>query len=267
MRTKLLEFPNTKGQTLRGVLTLPQDAIEHAVLCIPGFERSGAAEKKFKALADALAKKGAAVLRFDFSGTGLSDGDFSETTLETQGKEFLHALNTFAQATKKDTVAVIAHSLGACVLAAHMHAVREYPGAIVLLAPALNQKELLRYWFVVAQMKKTNPAMEITWDNYTERLDEDTFLNDCARTDKMTKTNAIRPDYFLEMKDADFSHHFDAYEKRILHIHGTKDAIVPPESMTASLPNRVLVENGDHDLERPDFLAQWLPKAVDFLMR
>jgi hypothetical protein len=57
-------------------------------------------------------------------------------------------------------------------------------------------------------MKKNNPNLEITWNNYKDHLDEDAFLKDCSRTDKMTKANYIDSEYFMQSKDYDFSQKF-----------------------------------------------------------
>lgn len=76
-------------------------------------------------------------------------------------------------------------------MATQMNKIKEQIGKIVLIAPALNQRDLLRYWFVTGQMKKANPSIEITWQNYKDYLDEEDFLKDCQRDDKMTKANRI----------------------------------------------------------------------------
>ena len=81
----------------------------------------------------------------------------------------------------------------------------------------------------------------------------------------MMKENYIRPDYYLEAKDLDFSHSFDSLKEKILHVHGECDLKVPLESLSVEFPNRIIVSGGDHDLERPDFWEQWFPKAIDFL--
>lgn len=77
------------------------------------------------------------------------------------------------------------------MLATQINKIREQIGKIILIAPALNQRDLLRYWFVTGQMKKTNPSIEITWKNYKDNLNEEDFLKDCQRDDKMTKANYI----------------------------------------------------------------------------
>ncbi len=266
MKTKLLEFLNNENQILRGIITLPDEEIKKGVVCLHGFERCGTTEKKFKILAGILAENMIATFRFDFSGCGLSDGAFKLTTIEKQGKEFLHATNIFQKEIGKRNINIIAHSLGACVFATQIEKLKSFIEKIILIAPALNQKDLLRYWFVVSQMKKINPQQEITWQNYTDYLREEDFIKDCQRNDKMTKANYIQPDYFLQGKDIDFSKDFIGFNSNILHIHGSKDAAVPIESLHIKFDNQIIIENGDHDLEKPTQMEQWILKAKDFLL-
>ncbi len=250
---------------LRGVLNLPKEKPTKSVIFLHGFERCSTTEKKFKALADHLTEKGVASLRLDFPGCGLSDGDFSATTITRQGGDLLKAIPIFLRETGNEKINIVAHSLGACVLAGVIEKIKNQLEKIVLLAPALNQKELLRYWFVTSQMKKTSATEETTWQNYRQNLDEKAFEEDCSRTDKMTKVNYIKADYFLEGEGIDFSAMLEEYDSKILHVHGSKDVAVPPESLSFEFSNRIMVKNGDHDLEKPNHIDQWLSKAEDFL--
>ncbi len=93
------------------------------------------------------------------------------------------------------------------------------------------------------------------------------FPKDCERTDKMTKANYIDSKYFLEAKDFDFSNKFDFMKDKVLHIHGSKDIAVPIESLNTKFGNQIIIENGDHDLEKPNQVEQWKNKAVDFLLK
>lgn len=138
---------------------------------------------------------------------------------------------------------------------------------MLLISPALNQKELLRYWFVTSQMKKIDPDLEITWDNYKQYLDESAFQKDCQRNDKMTKKNYIESGYFMEGKDLDLLDKFRDPDLKILHVHGTTDKAVPIESLNIGFDDQIIIENGDHDLERPDQLDQWKNKALEFLLK
>jgi uncharacterized protein len=265
MQTQLLEFHNKNDQTLRGILNLPKASVKHLVICLHGFERCSSTEKKFKRLADELLKKNIACLRLDFSGSGLSNGEFRDTTIERQAGEFAQAFQKLKDELGAVKISVAAHSLGACVLAKRNASLKEKIHKIVLLAPALNQKELLRYWFVVSQMKKAAFNQEITWQNYEQFLNEKDFIADCQRTDKTVKANYISADYFLENQQYDYSQEFEGWQDKILYIHGDQDEAVPLESLNVEFRNKIIVRGGDHDLEKPWMIEQWLDKAVGFL--
>ncbi len=267
MKTQLLEIPNGGNQNLRGIVSFPDSKIQKGIICLHGFERCSTTEKKFKALSDSLVKNGIAVLKLDFSGCGLSDGDFSYTTIENQANDFVIALRKLKEEIGHEKISVVAHSLGACVLATKIDEIKEEIEKIILIAPALNQKDLMRYWFVTSQIKKSNPEVKITWKNYKQHLDESAFQKDCERGDKMTKANYIEARYFQEAKDFDFSDKFDSVKDQILHIHGAKDIAVPIESLNVKFDNQILIENGDHDLEKPNQLEQWKKEVVDFLLK
>jgi esterase/lipase len=267
MKTQLLEISNNENQNLRGIISLPDAEIQKGIICLHGFERCSTTEKKFKALSDSLVENMMAVLRLDFTGCGLSDGDFKYTTIENQANDFVIALRKLKEEIGQEKISVVAHSLGACVLATKIDEIKEEIEKIILIAPALNQKDLMRYWFVTSQMKKSNPEIEINWQNYKQYLDESAFQKDCERTDKMTKANYIEARYFQEAKDFDFSNKFDFMKDRILHIHGSKDVAVPIESLNTTFDNQIIIKNGDHDLEKPNQLEQWEKEVVDFLLK
>lgn len=294
MQTKLVEFKNQDNETLRGIMTLP-DAKPKAgaiflqgfevdatlpsravsvgnpgtasagAIFLQGFERNATVEKKAKFMAGELAKNNIASLRFDAAGCGLSDGDFSKITLKGRARELLTALDVFQNQCGGLKINFVAHSLGMCPLAMVFEKIKNLINRMVFIAPALNQKDLMRFYFVRDSMKKRGDQTKITWGNYKQYLNDEEFLQDCARAGKMVRENYINPDYFLEAKDLDFSRSFDAIKDRILHVHGEFDLSVPLESLAVVFPNRLIVPGGDHDLERPDFWDQWFPKAVDFL--
>ncbi|EKD66177.1 MAG: hypothetical protein ACD_49C00060G0019 [uncultured bacterium (gcode 4)] len=267
MKTKLTEFTNSEWETLRWIISLPESEINWWVICLSGFERSATTEKKFKTLADKITSKMLATLRFDFSGLGLSDGDFRFTTIEKQGQDLLSAIENLEKEIWNSKINIVAHSLGACVLASQIEKIKDKIGKIILISPALNQKELLRYRFTSGQMKKINPILEINWQNYQTYLNEWEFLKDCEKTGKMSKANYINSPYFLINKDIDFSSNFKDFNSQILHIHGNKDIAVPFESLSIDFINKIIVENWDHDMERPDQFDKWINEAVEFLVK
>lgn len=263
MKTKLVEFNNQDGEILRGIITIPGGGIKGGVVFVHGFERNATVEKKFKKMADALAARGIASFRFDFSGCGLSDGDFSKMTIASRAGELLESIAIFQKEFNFEKIHFVAHSLGACVLAKALKNIKLPINKIVLIAPALNQKDLLKFYFA----RDNNPNIGISWQNYKQYLDEEKFLKDCARADKMTGQNYIHPDYFIEAKDLDFSADFEKIKDKVLYIHGDGDDKVPLESLNVKFENRIIVSGGDHDLERPDFWDKWFGKTVDFMAK
>lgn len=261
MKTKLVEFKNKDKDILRGILSLSNTPSSKAVLMCGGFERSATTEKKFKALTDELNKANVPSLRFDYTGCGLSDGEFSKVSVKRMGSELQKAIKILKQKTKSEEVIIVGHSLSACVIAKILN--KTPITKIILLAPALNQRELHKFWFVGSVTKKIDPLLKITWQNYKEHLDEKEFKKDLVRNDKMTKANYIDNNYFLENANKDYSDLFDS-TKNILVIHGDADDKVPLASLSKKF-SPLIIQNGDHDLERPDMIEQWLQKTIDFI--
>jgi predicted alpha/beta-hydrolase family hydrolase len=79
VRTQIFDFTGSQGQRLSGRLDLPEaTATAYAVLahCFTCGKNSVVSVR----IARALAARGIGVLRFDFTGLGQSEGDFSHTT-------------------------------------------------------------------------------------------------------------------------------------------------------------------------------------------
>ncbi|MGB3617603.1 MAG: CocE/NonD family hydrolase, partial [Catalinimonas sp.] len=79
MKTLRVKFPNAAGDLLSARLELPLDAEPYAYAL---FAHCFTCTKNLKAvrhLSHALTGRGIAVLRFDFTGLGESEGDFTDT--------------------------------------------------------------------------------------------------------------------------------------------------------------------------------------------
>ncbi|MCG8426883.1 MAG: bifunctional alpha/beta hydrolase/OsmC family protein [Chromatiales bacterium] len=113
------QFSNTSGQQLAGLLELPpldQPVSHYAIFahCFTCGKDIAAASR----ISRALAKKGIAVLRFDFTGLGNSDGDFANTNFSSNVQDLLAAANELEIRYQPPSL-LIGHSLGgAAVLAA-----------------------------------------------------------------------------------------------------------------------------------------------------
>lgn len=254
---QLIEFKSSKNQTLRGILDKTNSRT--GIVFVHGFERT-TVEKKFKAIVDKLRDK-ANLFRFDFSGCGLSDGDFIDFSVKKSSEELKLAINTFAEyAHKVKEIILIGHSLGACIILDYL---KNNPdnmvSKVLFFAPALNQKELLRYYFV----KGINKQVDVTWQNYRDYLDEKEFLQDIEIEKRITKEHWLGDKYFLENAVKDYNNNLKDIQQEIFIIHGDNDDKVPIES-NQTKPD-ILVKKGDHDLQRPNMIEQWLPQILKFL--
>jgi putative redox protein len=125
MNTEKISFENKQGHKLAALLDLPEDdqPIGYAL-----FAHCFTCSKDYKGVvrvSKALAAEGVAVLRFDFTGLGESEGDFADTTFSSNVADLVAA----AEYMKRELEApklLIGHSLGG---AAVIHAAAFIPSA------------------------------------------------------------------------------------------------------------------------------------------
>lgn len=114
-----LEFENSAGETLAGLLEMPErvdDVSSFALFahCFTCGKDVAAASR----ISRALAAQGIAVLRFDFTGLGNSDGDFANTNFSSNVEDLLQAAKALQERYRAPQI-LIGHSLGgAAVLSA-----------------------------------------------------------------------------------------------------------------------------------------------------
>lgn len=259
MITKLIEFNNKESDILRGILVKPKKVYNnYIVLMFGGFERSGTTQKKFKKLSDELGERNIASFRFDATDCGLSDGNFYNITIESLTDDLLSAFS-YLKKLSYQKVSIVGHSLASCSISLIIKKINIEK--VVLIAPALNQKDLLRYWFV----QKNNQNIQINWNNYKDYLKEKEFIKNC-KLDLITKSHKLNYQYRDKNKEIDYSLNFSDFDKKkLLLIHGAMDDKVPLKSLNINFLNRIIIKKGDHDLEQPGIIEQWLNKAVNFL--
>src|ERR1700687_2207565 len=92
MRAERFDFPNSRGQTLAALLERPDgdaNAFELFAHCFTCGKDNPAAKR----IAEALAARGIAVLRFDFTGLGASEGEFANTNFSSNVADLVAAAN------------------------------------------------------------------------------------------------------------------------------------------------------------------------------
>ncbi|MGN6671233.1 MAG: bifunctional alpha/beta hydrolase/OsmC family protein [Candidatus Nucleicultricaceae bacterium] len=108
--TERITFINSSGQTLSARLDLPEGNCRFYALYVHCFTCSKDLLPASR-ICRFLAAEGIGVLRFDMTGLGASEGDFSETNFETNLSDILSAVETMVRVSKAPSL-LIGHSLG-----------------------------------------------------------------------------------------------------------------------------------------------------------
>ncbi len=110
MHSKKVEFDNQSGQKLSGILDRPDSVTVGYAL----FAHCFTCSKNLKAasnIAQALNAAGIAVLRFDFTGLGQSEGEFADTNFSSNVADLLAAADYLAREHAAPAI-LVGHSLG-----------------------------------------------------------------------------------------------------------------------------------------------------------
>ena len=119
-------FPNSSGEQLAARLDLPADEkpVAYAI-----FAHCFTCTKNLKAVVNinrALAAQGIAVLRFDFTGLGESEGEFEETNFSTNVADLVSAARYLEDSFEAPKL-LIGHSFGG---AAVLRAAEQIPSSV-----------------------------------------------------------------------------------------------------------------------------------------
>jgi uncharacterized OsmC-like protein/pimeloyl-ACP methyl ester carboxylesterase len=134
MPTERFQFEGEGGHQLAAALDLPdREPIAYALFahCFTCGKDVLAARR----IALALAEKGIAVLRFDFTGLGSSEGDFANSTFSSNVADLVHAADHL-RATRQAPALLIGHSLGGAAILAAAEKIPEAHAVITIAAPS-----------------------------------------------------------------------------------------------------------------------------------
>ncbi len=135
MQSKSIQFDNGRGQLLVGRLDQP-DARGADTLAL--FAHCFTCTKNLKAIAHiskSLADEGITVFRFDFTGLGESEGDFTDTNF-TSNTEDLIAASMFLEKNYSAPKILIGHSLGGAAVLQAAHTIPEARAVATIAAPS-----------------------------------------------------------------------------------------------------------------------------------
>ncbi len=204
----------------------------------------------FDDLTGNLADAGFLVYRFDFSGRGESQGDYSETSLSKQRSDLLNVLHFIQSQEKVDKarIGILAQSFGTAVTVALIPAVK----TIILMGSIAHPQSVM--------------GLPSKW-----------VVLDKNGLSKRLKTSGeiilIKPQFWKDMENYNLLESISHIHCPILFIHGSLDDKVPLSEMEAYFEKankpkeRITIDGADHGL-RPhrdqmyQIVADWFKKYL-----
>jgi len=277
MKSKNIYFSNHRGERLAATLDLPEDEspISYAL-----FAHCFTCTKSIKAavnIAAALNREKIAVLRFDFTGLGQSEGTFADTNFSTNVADLILASEYLAREFQPPQI-IIGHSLGG---AAVIQAAEKIPSlrAVVTIAAPHDPGHVAHHFENMRQQIKEHGSAEVILagrkftikrqfledlemqklDTHIKSLKTALMVMHSARDTTVSIENAANiykaakhPKSFISLDDAD---HLLLKEEDSLYVgkmiaawsHRYIDTPVQEENEKINVDNRVTTSTGNED--------------------
>jgi putative redox protein len=133
MPAERFDFRNSEGHQLAALLDRPEGDVRAIALFAHCFT-CGKHNRAARHIADGLKQRGIAVVRFDFTGLGASEGEFANTTFSSNVDDLVAAADHLRQ-TLRAPALLIGHSLGGAAVLAAAHRIPEARAVVTIAAP------------------------------------------------------------------------------------------------------------------------------------
>jgi putative redox protein len=188
MQNRKVTFENDDGHTLSGLMALPDGTPRAFAL----FAHCFTCSKNLKAatnIARALTESGIAVLRFDFTGLGQSEGAFSDTNFSSNVSDLLAAVR-FLEENYSAPEILVGHSLGGT---AALQAAADTPSAVaVATIGSPSDPDHVRHLFAGAEHTLHEQGVaEVNLGGRPFTMKRQ-FLDDLERHDLHTTVKSLR---------------------------------------------------------------------------
>ena len=134
MPAEKFDFPNAQGETLAALLDWPDGPVKAVALFAHCFT-CGKDNRAARRIAEGLTQNGIAVLRFDFTGLGMSEGEFANSTFSSNVDDLVAAAEHLKQKLAAPAI-LIGHSLGGAAVLAAAHRIEEARAVVTINAPS-----------------------------------------------------------------------------------------------------------------------------------
>ena len=253
MKSYRVTFPNASGEQLTGRIDLPEDETPRAWALFAHCFTCGKNLKSSAQIAQALTQEKIAVLRFDFTGLGESEGDFSTSNFSSNVADLLAAAQWLATEYQHPQV-LIGHSFG---------------GAAVLQAAA--QLPQVRAVATVGAPFDPEHVTHLFSDSLERiKLEGEAQVNLAGRSFK------FRRQFFVDLSEQQVEEQIGSLKAALLVLHAPLDQVVGIEHaarifQAAKHPKSYLsLDQADHLLSREDdaryvgqMIASWACRYLE----
>lgn len=156
MKNKEITFQNKKGQTLSAKLEIPQGEVIGYAL----FAHCFTCNKNLSAvrnISKALNNNNIAVLRFDFTGLGESEGDFKDTNFSSNIDDLIAAADYLEKENKAPSI-IIGHSLGGAAVVFAANKITSIKAVVTIGAPSDPEHVSHLFESGIEEIQKTGKA-------------------------------------------------------------------------------------------------------------
>jgi uncharacterized OsmC-like protein/alpha-beta hydrolase superfamily lysophospholipase len=188
MPAERFDFPNARGQTLAALLDSPAGEPTAYALFAHCFT-CGKDIRAAKRIADGLTARGIAVLRFDFTGLGASEGEFANTTFSSNVADLVAAADHLRR-TRRAPAMLIGHSLGGAAVLAAAAEVPEARAVVTIAAPSDPAHVAGLFKDQIAAIRE-HGEVEVVLAGRSFRIRRE-FLDDVAEQALTGKVKALR---------------------------------------------------------------------------
>jgi uncharacterized OsmC-like protein/alpha/beta superfamily hydrolase len=188
MPTERFQFEGAGGDKLAAALDLP-DGTPRAYALFAHCFSCGKDSHASRRIAMALAAQGIAVLRFDFTGLGSSEGDFANTTFSSNVADLVRAAAHLRETRAAPTL-LIGHSLGGAAVLAAAAEIPEAKAVVTIAAPSDPSHIIGQFKDRIADIR-ANGSAEVSLAGRPFRISS-ALLDDVAEARLMDKITHLQ---------------------------------------------------------------------------
>jgi uncharacterized OsmC-like protein/fermentation-respiration switch protein FrsA (DUF1100 family) len=250
--TERFQFAGSEGDKLAAALDAPEDQIRAYALFAHCFT-CGKDVLAAKRIAVALSARGIAVLRFDFTGLGSSEGDFANSTFSSNVADLVRAAD-YLRATRKAPALLIGHSLGGAAVLAAADRIPDATAVVTIAAPSDPTHVAGLFAGSIEDIRRQGKAeVSLAGRPFTIKRE---FLNDIAEQSLMPRISGLRKALLIMHSPTDDTVGIDNATRIFV-------AAKHPKSFVSLAGADHLLSNRQDSAYAADVIAAWASRYID----